>query len=74
MSGGEGRVPGIIVGIIIMAALSNGMVAVGLNSYWQLACKGLLMMFAVGFDSYQRVKKTAGRIAARHKNERQEAP
>ncbi|WP_418704129.1 ABC transporter permease, partial [Anaerotruncus massiliensis (ex Liu et al. 2021)] len=37
MSGGEGRVPGIIVGIIIMAALSNGMVAVGLNSYWQLA-------------------------------------
>ena len=59
MSGGEGRVPGIIVGIIIMAALSNGMVAVGLNSYWQLACKGLLMMFAVGFDSYQRVKKTA---------------
>lgn len=59
MSGGEGKVPGIIIGVVIMSALANGMVAIGLNSYWQIACKGLLMLFAVGFDSYQRIKKAS---------------
>lgn len=59
MSGGEGKVPGIIIGIVIMSALANGMVAIGLNSYWQIACKGLLMLFAVGFDSYQRIRKAS---------------
>lgn len=57
LSGGEGKVSGIIIGVIIMAALANGMVAIGLNSYWQLICKGMLMLLAVGFDSYQSTKK-----------------
>jgi len=57
MSGGEGKLPGIIVGIVIMTALANGMIAIGLNSYVQLAMRGLVMIAVVGFDTYQRVKK-----------------
>lgn len=56
-AGGEGRVTGIIVGVLIMAILANGMVSIGMGAYWQLVCKGLLMMFAVGFDSLQRSKQ-----------------
>jgi len=56
MSGGEGKISGIIVGVVIMSALASGMIAIGLNSYVQLAVKGLLMMAAVGFDSYQRYR------------------
>lgn len=56
MSGGEGKIPGVIVGVVIMSALASGMIAIGLNSYVQLAVKGFLMMAAVGFDSYQRLK------------------
>ena len=44
--------------MVILTALSNGMIAIGLNSYVQLAVKGSLMIAAVGFDSYQRLKKT----------------
>ncbi len=58
MSGGEGKLPKTIIGVVIMTALSNGMIAIGLNSYVQLAVKGSLMIAAVGFDSYQRLKKT----------------
>ncbi len=59
MSGGEGKLPGTIIGIVIMTALANGMIAIGLNSYVQLALKGLIMMAVVGFDTYQRIKKVA---------------
>lgn len=58
MNGGEGRIPGTIIGVVIMTALANGMIAIGLNSYVQLAVKGLVMMMAVGFDSYQRKQKS----------------
>ena len=55
--GGEGRVTGIVIGVLIMSVLANGMVSIGMGAYWQLVCKGLLLMFAVGFDSLQRIKQ-----------------
>jgi len=59
MSGGEGRLPTTVFGVVILTALASGMIAVGLNSYVQLGIKGLLMMVVVGFDSYQRIRKAS---------------
>ncbi|NLU53053.1 MAG: ABC transporter permease [Clostridiaceae bacterium] len=52
--GGEGKVWGIIVGVLILGVLGNGMQLVGLNTYAQFIVKGLVLLAAVGFDTYQK--------------------
>lgn len=54
ITGGEGRISSVIVGSLIMGFLSNGMVILGFNEYYQILIKGLVLLFAVGIDSMQR--------------------
>lgn len=61
--GGEGRLSGVVAGILIMAILSNGMQMAGLGTYSQYIAKGIIMLMAIGIDVYQlkrreQVKKT----------------
>lgn len=60
--GGEGRMLGLVTGVLILGVLSNGMQLVGLNTYAQYIVKGFVLLAAVGFDTYQnstRIKKKA---------------
>lgn len=54
-SGGSGKVEGTLLGVLVMAVLANGMGVIGVDSYWQLCFKGLLMLMAVGTDCVQRM-------------------
>ncbi|WP_208107525.1 ABC transporter permease [Halanaerobium saccharolyticum] len=54
ITGGYGKIYNVVAGVLIMGVLSNGMVLMNIDSYYQLVIKGLVLMFAVGFDSYQR--------------------
>jgi len=54
ITGGYGKINNVVAGVLIMGVLSNGMVLMNINTYYQLVIKGLVLMFAVGFDSYQR--------------------
>lgn len=58
-TGGEGRVFGILGGVLVMGVLSNGMAVMGLSEYPQMVMKGLVLILAVGFDHLSRrhVKK-----------------
>jgi len=51
--GGEGRLSGVVAGILIMAILGNGMQLAGFGIYLQYVVKGIIMLAAIGFDVYQ---------------------
>ncbi|MDO5575244.1 MAG: ABC transporter permease [bacterium] len=50
LDGGAGTIGGILLGAIIIGIINNGMIMMGINSYWQMIAKGLIIVFAVVFD------------------------
>lgn len=58
--GGTGTVGGAVIGAIFMGVLNNGMSILGIDSNWQKAVKGLVLLAAVIFDvmSKKRTAKT----------------
>lgn len=49
-TGGKGSIQGTIVGAMVLVLLQNGMNLLGVNFYWQLVIKGLLIIAAVYMD------------------------
>ena len=49
-AGGVSTIPGTVVGIIIIGLIYNGMNLLGVESYWQTVCKGVLIVLAVLLD------------------------
>ncbi len=61
-SGGEGKVSGAVVGVIIIAVLGNALVLMNVNEYYQNVFKGILLIFAVALDNLQiREKKPSSK-------------
>lgn len=56
--GGEGRMLGLVTGVLILGVLGNGMQLIGLNTYAQYIVKGLVLLAAVGFDTWQNAPRT----------------
>ena len=59
--GGRGSVVGTMLGALVFGTLANGMNLLGVDSNWQLICKGLILMTAVLFD----VLSKGGRVMVR---------
>jgi len=57
ISGGEGRVAFVIVGVLIMGVLSNGMIMLSVDAYVQQVLKGLVLIFAVALDRLVQSRK-----------------
>lgn len=55
--GGEGTVGGMIIGIFLLTVLGNGMQLMKLGVYPQYIAQGMVLIAAVGFDTYQRNQK-----------------
>ncbi|WP_281177592.1 ABC transporter permease [Rubellimicrobium mesophilum] len=53
MSGGRGRIGGTIVGAFVIGILSDGLVMMGVSSFWQTVIKGLVIIAAVVVDQAQ---------------------
>lgn len=47
LSGGKGRLFGTFLAIVVLAILANGLVLIGVPSYWQLPVKGCVLMGAI---------------------------
>lgn len=54
MSGGRGRIVGTIVGAFVIGILSDGLVMMGVSSFWQTVIKGLVIIAAVVVDQAQQ--------------------
>jgi len=59
MSGGKGKILGTFFGCILLAVVANGMVLVGLQSYWQNLVKGLILIFAMWVDALRNRQNLA---------------
>jgi D-xylose transport system permease protein len=53
-AGGIGTIPGAVVGAFVMQSLAYGLSYVGVNSPGQNVVAGIVLILAVGFDSYNR--------------------
>ena len=51
--GGEGKLSGVLAGILFVALLSNGLQLANVNIYYQYVMKGIIMVAAIGFDVFQ---------------------
>lgn len=56
-AGGVSTIPGTVVGIVIIGLIYNGMNLIGVQSYWQTVCKGLLIVLAVLLDKAVNKKR-----------------
>lgn len=54
LKGGEGKVGGVFIGVLILGVLANGMQLIGFDLNAQYIAKGTLLLLAIGFDTYQR--------------------
>ena len=57
VSGGYGRMSGVVAGTFIIGALQNGMVLMNINQYMQMVIMGIVLALAVGFDCLQQRKR-----------------
>ncbi len=54
VSGGEGNAWKTIIGVLFMSVISNSFNLLEVHVYFQYVLKGLIILIAVGFDSYNR--------------------
>ncbi len=54
LHGGEGRIGGTLLGVLIIGVLNNGMTLLGVNSYLQMVAQGVLLLVAVALDQLRR--------------------
>ncbi len=56
MSGGVGKIIGVVVGALIMGVMNNGMSILGIGIDYQQVIKGMVLLAAVIFDVYNKNK------------------
>lgn len=54
MYGGSGSVIGTVIGVAIMEVLTVSMTMLRIDAYWQRIAVGLIIVLAVGIDTYRR--------------------
>ncbi|HEY6868671.1 MAG TPA: ABC transporter permease [Novosphingobium sp.] len=54
LSGGVGGIGGTIIGALLIGVLSNGLVMLGVNAYYQQIVIGVIIVLAVAFDTYAK--------------------
>jgi ribose transport system permease protein len=52
--GGVGSIVGTLVGALIIAVLTNGLVLLGVSDVWQYIIKGLVIIGAVTLDRFRQ--------------------
>ena len=61
LTGGRGNVTGTLLGALVIGYLSDGLVIIGISSYWQTVFTGFVIVLAVLLNSIQYSGKMKGR-------------
>ena len=56
VSGGEGKLGKVIIGVVFMGVLANGMMMMNVSEYWQRVVKGIVLLIAVAVDIQAKSK------------------
>lgn len=63
LKGGKGTVLGGLLGLIFVGFINNGMVLLRVPVYWQTLAMGVILLLAVGFDTFsQRLAQRSRRV------------
>ena len=54
MSGGVGSIGGTIIGVLVITVLNDGMIMMGVSTFWQMVIKGVVIIVAVVIDLLQK--------------------
>ena len=57
LMGGEGSIPGAIVGAIVMASIQNGLNMLNVNPFWQKVAIGCILIAAVLMDQLRKSRR-----------------
>ncbi len=66
MAGGIGTIGGTIVGAFVIGVINDGMVMCGVSEFWQMVIKGVVIVFAVIIDQFQRNMEAKMALQARN--------
>ena len=59
LTGGRGNVRGVLLGAFVIGFLSDGLVIIGVSTFWQITIKGAVIVLAVVLDqAQQRIKRS----------------
>lgn len=53
LNGGKGTIFGTVLAVLLLGALTNGMILLGIQSFYQLVAKGSLLVLAVTIQQYR---------------------
>lgn len=67
LSGGRGSIRGTIIGAFVIGVLSDGLVLMGVSSFWQMVIKGAVIVVALILDQYQ--ERFQARVALQRRDE-----
>lgn len=67
MSGGMGTIGGTIIGVLVITVLNDGMIMMGVSSFWQMVIKGVVIIVAVVIDLAQKDLQKKAALQARLK-------
>ena len=56
VAGGSGSVLKTVIGVLLMSVINNSFNLLGVDMYFQYIIKGLIILVALGFDSYSKKK------------------
>lgn len=59
--GGSGSIPGAVIGLLIMQVVTNGLVVIKVDPYYQTVAIGLIMIVAVAIDVFRRKAKVSAK-------------
>jgi ribose transport system permease protein len=71
LAGGKGSILGTVLGALVLSALKNGLVVIGMNTFYQYIATGLIIIIAAYFeviqgkvsDLFGRIKNTSAKVA-----------
>jgi ribose transport system permease protein len=52
ISGGEGRIPNVLLGVLIIGIITNGLILMNVHDYYQMVIKGVTLLLAVAIDKF----------------------
>lgn len=56
LAGGEGTVPGAIVGALLIEVIRNSLILLGISTFWQGMFIGVFIIIAVAFDRFRNLR------------------